>query len=91
MDLLNTRGEKCAMVAKDSPTSEDLDDSIVTFGQQNTAKENFMKCIRTVSLIKRATQKKKCHTIILEKQQMKKHILENTSRKGFLQRTHGRA
>ena len=31
------------MVAQDSPSSEDLDDSIVTFGQQNSEKENFEK------------------------------------------------
>ena len=43
MDLLSTSEEECAMVAQDSPSSEDLDDSIVTFGQQNSEKENFEK------------------------------------------------
>ena len=31
------------MVAQDSPSSEDLDDSIVTIGQQNSEKEPFLK------------------------------------------------
>ena len=31
MDLLCTNEEECAMVAQDSPSSVDLDDSIVTF------------------------------------------------------------
>ena len=31
------------MVAQNSPISEDLDDSIVTFGQQRSEKENFEK------------------------------------------------
>ena len=43
MDLLSTRGEECVMVAQDSPTSEDPDDSIVTFGQQNIEKGRFDK------------------------------------------------
>ena len=43
MDLLCASEEECAMVAQDSPSSEDLDDSIVTFGQQNSGKENFEK------------------------------------------------
>ena len=43
MDLLSAREEECAMVAQDSPSSEDLDGSIVTFGQQNSEKENFEK------------------------------------------------
>ena len=41
MDLLCENEEECAMVAQDSPSSEDLDDSIVTFGQQDTEKEKF--------------------------------------------------
>ena len=41
--FINNKKEECAMVAQDSPSSEDLDDSIVTFGQQNTEKENFEK------------------------------------------------
>ena len=31
------------MVAQDSPSSDDLDDSILTFGQQNSEKENVEK------------------------------------------------
>ena len=31
------------MLSQDSPTSEDLNDSIVTLGQQNSEKENFEK------------------------------------------------
>ena len=36
MDLLSTSEEEYAMVAQHSPSSEDLDASIVTFGQQNS-------------------------------------------------------
>ena len=43
MDSLCVSEEECAMVAQDSPSSEDLDDSIVTFGQKNSGKENFEK------------------------------------------------
>ena len=43
MHLLSTSEEECAMVAQDSLSSEDMDDSIVTLGQQNSAKENFEK------------------------------------------------
>ena len=43
MDLLSASEEECAIVSQDSPSSEDLDDSIVTFGQQNSEKENFEK------------------------------------------------
>ena len=43
MDLLSASEEECAMVAQDSSSPEDLDDSIVTFGQQNSEKENFEK------------------------------------------------
>ena len=35
MDLLSASEEECAMVAQDSPSSDDLDDTTVTFGQQN--------------------------------------------------------
>ena len=35
--------ENCAMVAQESPRSEDLDDSIVTFGKQNSEKEKYEK------------------------------------------------
>ena len=43
MDLLSASEEECAMVAQDSPSSDDLDDTTVTFGQQNSDKENFEK------------------------------------------------
>ena len=43
IDSLCASEEECAMVAQDSPSSEDLDDPIVTFGQQNSEKENFEK------------------------------------------------
>ena len=43
MDLLSATEEECTMVAQDSPSSEDLDDSIVTLGQKNSEKENFEK------------------------------------------------
>ena len=43
MDLLFENKEEHAMVAQDSLRSEDLDDSIVTFGQQDTEKEKFEK------------------------------------------------
>ena len=43
MDLLSTSEEECEMVAQDSPSSDDLDDSIVTSGQQNSEKEKLEK------------------------------------------------
>ena len=43
MDLLCASEEECAMVAQDSPSCEGLDDSIVTYGQQNSEKENSGK------------------------------------------------
>ena len=43
MDLSSASEEECAMVAQDSLSSGDLDDTIVTFGQQNSDKENFEK------------------------------------------------
>ena len=43
MDLLCASEEECAMLAQDSTSSEDLDDSIVTFGQQNSEKETVEK------------------------------------------------
>ena len=45
MDLLCENKEECAMVAQDSPSREDLDDSIVTFGQQDTEKEKFKNAL----------------------------------------------
>ena len=38
MDLLSASEVECEMVAQDSSSSEDLGDSIVTFGQQNSKK-----------------------------------------------------
>ena len=83
MDLLSTSEEVCAMVAQDSPSSEDLDDSTVTFGQQNSEKKILRKYIMRVSSNKKLllVQKKKCPTINQEKLQMKPHILQNTLEK----------
>ena len=50
MDLLSINEEECAMVAHDSPCSEDLDDSIITFGQQSSEKENLRKYTMHISL-----------------------------------------
>ena len=65
MDSLSVSEKECAMVAQDSPSSDDLDDSIVTFGQQNSEKENFEKT-HYGSSNKKVVQKKKCHTTIQE-------------------------
>ena len=43
IDLLSASEEECAMVAQDSPSSEDLDDSVVAFEHQNSEHENFEK------------------------------------------------
>ena len=43
MDLLSISEQECAIVTQDSPSSDDLDDSTVTFGQQNSEKLNFEK------------------------------------------------
>ena len=43
MDLLSTSEEECPMVAQDSSSSADLDDTTVTLEQQNPEKENFEK------------------------------------------------
>ena len=43
MDLLSASEEKCTMVAQDSSSSGDLDDTTVAFGQQNSEKEYFEK------------------------------------------------
>ena len=43
MDLLSASEEECAMVAQGSLSADDLDDATVTFGQQNSDKENFEK------------------------------------------------
>ena len=87
MDLLSARKGKCAIVAQDSPSSEDLDDYIVMFGQQNSEKQNYEKIHYEICLNKIVVQKKKCHTTIQEVLQMNLHILQTTRRKGFLQRT----
>ena len=49
MDSLCASEEECPMVSQDSQSSEDLDDSIVTFGQQNSEKEILRKHIMKVS------------------------------------------
>ena len=43
MDLLCTSEEECALVAQDSPSSEDFDDSFVKFEQQSSGKESLEK------------------------------------------------
>ena len=75
MDSLCACEKECTMVAQDSPSSEDLDDSIVTFGQQTSKKEILRKHIVKVSLNKKVVQKKKCHRTIQENLQMNLHIL----------------
>ena len=60
MDLLSASDEECTMVAQDCPSSHDLDDTTVTFGQQNSDKEKFENLIRRVSLNKKVVLKKKC-------------------------------
>ena len=87
MDSLCASEEECAMVAQDSPSSDDLDDSIVTFGQQNSEKGNFGKTIMKVSLNKKVVEKKKCHTAIQGKQQMNLYVLQNTQKKRIFART----
>ena len=75
------------MVAQDSPSSNDLDDSIVTFGQQSSEKENFEKTHYESLFEQESSSEEKWHTTSQEKQQMNLHILQNTQEKGFLQRT----
>ena len=68
-------------VAQDSPSSDDLDDTTVTFGQQNSDKENFEK-VRYESLFEQVSrQKKRCHTVSQEELQMKPHTLLDTLEK----------
>ena len=83
MDLLCTSEEECAMVAQDRANSEDLDDSIVTFGQQSSGKESFEKIHDKNIFNKKVVQKKKCHTTIQEKQQMNLNVLQNIQEKRF--------
>ena len=78
MDLLCENEEECAMVAQDSPSSEDLDDSIVTFGQKTQRKKILRKYIMKVSSNMTVVLKKNCHAAIQEKQQVSLHILQNT-------------
>ena len=74
MDLLSTSEDDCAMVAQDSPSSEDLDDSIVTFGKTQR-KKILRKDMTKISLNKKVVQKKKCHTTIQEELHMDLHVL----------------
>ena len=71
------------MVAQDSSSSDDRDDSIVTFEQLNLEK----KFEKKISSNKTVVQKKKCHTTIQEELKMNLHILQNTPEKRSLQRT----
>ena len=43
MDVLSASEEECAMVAQDSTSADDLDDTTVTFGQQCSDQDNFEK------------------------------------------------
>ena len=43
MDLVSPSEDECAMVAQDSLSSDDLDDTTVTLGQQISDTENFAK------------------------------------------------
>ena len=81
MDLLSTSEKECAMVAQASRSSEDLDDSIVTFGQQNSEKENFEK-LHYESLFKQEnSSEEEMSTINQEELQMKPHMLQNSLEK----------
>ena len=53
------------MVAQDSPSSEDLDGSIMTFGQKDTEKEKFEKMQYESNM--KVVLKKKCYTAIQKK------------------------
>ena len=86
MDLCCTSVEKCEMVAQDSQSSENLDDSILTFGQQSSEKESFEKFTMKISSNKKVVQKKKCHTTIQEKQQMNLTYYRTSRRKGFYEK-----
>ena len=83
MDLFSASEEECAMVPHDSPSSEVLDDSIVTFGQQDAEKGNFEK-IHCESLFEQESNvEEKCHTTIQEELQINLHILQNIQEKMF--------
>ena len=78
MDLLSARKEECTMVAQDSLSSDDLDYTTVTFGQQNSDKENFEK---VHILNKKVVQKKGCPTVNQEELQMEPNMLQNILKK----------
>ena len=69
------------MVAQDSPSSEDLDDSICDIWTAKLREIFFGKTHYEISLNKTVVQKQKCHTTMQEEQQMNLHILQNTQEK----------
>ena len=76
------------MVAQDSPSSEDLDDSIVTVEQQNQEKETFEK-IHYESLFKQesSSEEEMSYNNPGRTPNEKPHILQNNLEKRLLQRT----
>ena len=84
MDLLCENEEECAMVAHDSPSSEDLGDSIVTFGQQNTEKEKFEK-IHYESLFKHesSSEEEMSYSYPGKAASESTHITKHPGEKGF--------
>ena len=73
--MLSAGEEECAMVAQDRLSSDDLDDTTVTFGQQTSDKENFEKVCCESLFEQEVVQKKRYHTASQEEQQMKPHML----------------
>ena len=59
MDLWCTSVEECVMVAEDSLSSEDLDDSIVTFGKKSSERKALTNYTMNKSLNRKVVQKKK--------------------------------
>ena len=57
IDLVSRSGEECAVVAQDSTSSEDLYDSIVTFGHQSSEKNILKRCTMKIYSNQRATLK----------------------------------
>ena len=85
MDLLCASEEEWAMVAQDSPSSEDLDDSIGDiFGQQNSDKENFEK-IHYESLFKQESnsEEEMSYNYPLKTANESAHITKHPGEKGF--------
>ena len=81
MDSLCASEEECAFVAQDGPSSEYLDDSIVTFGQQNSEKENSEKTQYESLFEQESSSEEEMSYNYPRKQQMNLHILQNTQEK----------